>query len=296
MKPFYQKLAPAPEQSFIFYEEELPHFIVPWHYHPEIEILLVVKSTGTNYVGDSINYFGAGDVYLIGDELPHWWKSANEYLQEGSNLNMKAQVIQFRKELFESQFLPLPEMAPVRQLIERSQRGIRFLSESRTKIGQMIQKIFREEGLKRVAGLLLLLEMMANEKEYEYLASISFSKKLNTADFKRFNLIYEYIIRHFNEPIRLEDIAGKANMVPTAFCRYFKKRTGKSFSAFLNEFRVGHANRMLAESRIKISSIAQECGYNNLSNFNEQFKKIMGITPREYRERFNSYCRVFLTP
>ena len=286
MKPFYQKLVPALEQSFIFYEEELPHFIVPWHYHPEIEILLVVKSTGTNYVGDSINSFGAGDVCLLGGELPHWWKSDNKYLQEKSNLSIKTYVIQFRKELFESLFLSLPEMEPVSQLIERSQRGIRFLGESRIKIGRMIRQNFREEGMKRIAGLLILLEVMANEKEYEYLASISFSKKLHTDDFQRFNQIYEYIIRHFNEPINLEDIADKANMVPTSFCRYFRKRTGKSFSAFLNEYRVGQANRMLAETKIKISSIAQECGFNNLSNFNEQYKKIMGSTPKEYREQF----------
>ncbi len=286
MKPFYQKLVPESEQSFIFYEEELPHFIVPWHYHPEIEILMVVKSTGTSYVGDSIDAFNAGDVCLIGEDLPHWWKSDNEYLQESSDLNMKAHVIQFRKEIFESQFMPLPEMAPVRQLVERSQRGIRFLGSSRVKIGRMIRKIYREEGLKRIAGLLLLLEMMATEKEFEYLASVSFSRSVHAADFQRFNVIHEYIIHHFTEPIRLEDIAAKAHMVPTAFCRYFKKRTGKSFSTFLNEFRVGHANRLLAENKVKISSIAQECGFNNLSNFNEQFKKITGYTPKEYRKRF----------
>ena len=287
MNPFYQILIPASDQSFIFYEEELPHFIVPWHYHHEIEILLVLKSTGTSYIGDSINAFGADDVCLIGENLPHWWKSDNEYLLKGSNLNMKAHVIQFRKEIFESQFMPLPEMAPVRQLIERAQRGIRFLGKSRTKIGRMIQKIFREEGLKRIAGLLLLLEMMANEKEFEYLASVNFSKKLHNSDFQRFNKIHEYLIRHFSEPLRLEDVAAKAHMAPTAFCRYFKKRTGKNFSGFLNEFRVGHAKRMLAESKIKIAIIAQECGFNNLSNFNEQFKKITKITPKEYRERLN---------
>ena len=286
MKPFYQKLVPESEQSFIFYEEQLPHFIVPWHYHPEIEILLVVKSTGTCYIGDSIKAFVPGDVCLIGEDLPHWWKSDNEYLQEGSNLNMKAHVIQFRKEVFESQFLPLPEMAPVRQLVERSQHGIRFLGDSRIKIGRMIQKIFRKEGLGRIARLLLLLEMMATETEYEYLASAGFTKSLHTDDFQRFTKIHEYLIHHFSEPIRLEDVAAKANMAPTAFCRYFKKHIGKSFSSFLNEFRVGHAKRLLAESKAKISSIAQDCGYNNLSNFNEQFKKNTGITPKEYRERF----------
>ena len=287
MRPFYQKLIPSSEQSFIFYEEELPHFAVPWHYHHEIEILMVLKSTGTSYIGDSVNPFGPGDVCLIGEDLPHWWKSDTEYMKVGSNLNVKAHVIQFRKDIFESQFMPLPEMAPVRQLVERSQRGIRFLGKSRTKISKMIRKILREDGLKRIAGLLLLLEMMASEKEYVYLSSLGFSKKINTIDFQRFNMIHEYIINHYTEPIRLEDIAAVAYMAPTAFCRYFKKRTGKNFSIYLNEFRIGHANRMLVENKLKISNIATECGFNNLSNFNEQFKKVMGHTPKQHRELFS---------
>ncbi len=286
MKLLYQKLVPAPEQSFIFYEEELPHFIVPWHYHPEIEILLVVKSTGTSYIGDSISTFGAGDVCMIGEDIPHWWKSDKEYMQEGSDLKMKAHVIQFRKEIFESQFLPLPEMAPVRQLMGRSQQGIRFLGNSRVKIGRMIRKIFREEGLKRIAGLLLLLEMMANENEFEYLASAGFSKTIHTSDFHKFNKIYEFIINNFTRPISLEETSEVAHMAPTAFCRYFKKRTGKNFSTFLNEFRVGHAGRLLLEEKVKISNIAQDCGFNNLSNFNEQFKRITGYTPKEFRIKY----------
>jgi AraC-like DNA-binding protein len=285
MKPFYQKLHPASEQSFIFYEEELPHFTVPWHYHPEIEILLVVQSTGISYIGDSINTFGPGDVCLIGESLPHWWKNDNKYLEGSSNTSMIAHVIQFRKDVF-MQFIDLPEMAPIRLLLERSRCGIRFLGNSRIKIGKMIQKIFRENGLKRISGLLLLLETMSNEEEFEYLASSGFSKSVNTSDFQRFNAVYEYIIHNFTRSITLEDIARKACMTPPAFCRYFKRRTGKSFSVFLYEFRIGHANRLLAETDMKISTIAHECGFNNLSNFNQQFKKITSCTPQEYRNKY----------
>lgn len=285
MKPFYQKLHPSSEQSFIFYEEEQPHFTVPWHYHPEIEILLVVKSTGTSYIGDSIKTFGPGDVCLIGDNLPHWWKSDDKYLEEGSRLNINAHVIQFSKDVL-LQFLALPEMAPIRLLLERSRCGIRFMGESRIKIEKMIRTIFLENGLKRISGLLLLLEAMSTEEEFEYLASSGFSKSILTSDFQRFNAVYEYIIHNFPRPITLDEIARKAYMTPSAFCRYFKKRTGKSFSVFLYEFRIGHANRLLAETDIKISTIAHECGFNNLSNFNQQFKKVTGYTPQAYRSKY----------
>ncbi|MDR2232541.1 MAG: AraC family transcriptional regulator [Tannerella sp.] len=286
MKPFFQKLVPPTEYSIIFHEEELPHFIVPWHYHPEIEILRVEESTGTCYIGDSIKAFTAGDVCLIGEDLPHWWKSDGIYFEEGSKLNMRAHVIQFRKEIFQTQYHPLPEFVPIHQLVERAKRGIRFLGESRTKIGLQIRKIFRKEGMARIAHLLLLLDMMATENEYECLASIGYTQNMQTSDFHRFNIIHEYLIRHFSEPVSLEDIAAEACLTPSAFCRYFKHRTGKSFSQYLNEFRIGHANRLLAESNIKISTVAHECGFNNLSNFNEQFKKIMNLTPADYRKRF----------
>jgi AraC-like DNA-binding protein len=287
MKPIYQKLQPSSEQSFIFYEEEQPRFTVPWHYHPEIEILLVVKSTGTSYIGDSVRTFGPGDVCLIGEGLPHWWKSDNKYLEEGSSLKMTAHVIQFREDLI-MQFNTLPEMAPILSLLERSKRGICFTESSKTKIGKMIRKIFHENGLKRISGLLLLLEAMSNEENFEYLASSGYSKNVNTSDFDRFNAVYEYIIKNFQRPITLEEISCRAFMTPSAFCRYFKKRTGKSFSVFLYEFRIGHANRLLAETDIKISTIAHECGFNNLSNFNQQFKKVTGYTPQAYRSKYKS--------
>lgn len=287
MKPFYQKLVPETNQSFIFYQEELPHFNVPWHFHPEIEILMVVKSTGTSYIGDSIHAFDEGDVCLIGENLPHWWKSDNKYLETESGLNMKAHIIQFHNEMFGPQLISIPEMAPIRHLIERSQQGIRFLGNSRLRIGRIMSKILKNNRLKRISGLFYLLEIMASETEFEYLASAVFSNQIHTADFQRFNKIHEYILQNFSNPIRLEDIAEKAHMTPSSFCRYFKKRTDKSFSTFLNEIRIGHANRLLVQSNNKVVDIAHECGFNNISHFNEQFKRITTLTPQEYRMKFS---------
>ena len=102
MKPFFQKLVPLHEESIIFIDEEIPHFIVPWHYHPEIEILFVIKSTGTRYIGDSVNNFCEGEICIIGENIPHWWKSDSYYMEENNALNTKALVIQFRKEIFRS--------------------------------------------------------------------------------------------------------------------------------------------------------------------------------------------------
>ena len=282
MKPFFQKLAPLPEESIIFLDEEIPHFTVPWHYHPEIEILYVVKSYGTKYIGDSVDNFTEGEICLIGENVPHWWKSDPAYLKTSSKLSIKALVIQFRKEIFHSNFINLPEMHQIKDLLERSQRGIQFTGCSRELLGRQIRKIFNLSGIRQITELIILLDQMATSTEFKVLTSIGYSKIVNTYDFHRFNKIHEYIIRNFQRPISLNEIADHVSMSPTAFCRYFKKRTKKTFFTFLNEFRIGHACKLLSEKNISISRVSYESGFNNMSHFNEQFKKIVNKTPSEY--------------
>jgi AraC-like DNA-binding protein len=291
MKPFFQKLAPLPEQSVIFRDEELPHFRVPWHFHPEIEILLVIKSTGTNYIGDSINRFTEGEICIIGENMPHWWKSDQKYLEKKESINTKAFIIQFKKEIFDLNFINLPELNQIKDLLERSQRGIRFFGNSRENLGKQIKKIFQSSDINRITGLILLLDSMARADDYRYLSSIGYSKIINTYDFYRFNKIHEYVLKNFTNTIKLEEVASAVNMCPTAFCRYFKKHTGKSFLAFLNEFRIGHACKLLVEEKITVSMVCTESGFNNMSNFNEQFKKIVKLTPSEYQAAYmNNNC------
>jgi AraC-like DNA-binding protein len=286
MKPFFQKLVPLPEQSIIFFEEEKPHFTVPWHYHPEVEILFVAKSTGTYYVGDSINKFTEGEISIIGENMPHWWKSDQIYLEGKPSLKIKALVVQFKKEIFDSNFINLPEMVQIKDLFERAKRGIQFLGNSREYLGSRIAEIFKMTGLKRITELIILLDEMAKAGEYKYLASVGYSKTVDY-DFYRFNKINEYIMRNFANPIKLEEIAEEVNMCPTSFCRYFKKRTGKTFLAFLTEYKIGHACKLLVEGNMQVSSVCIESGFNNLSHFNEQFKKIVRLTPTEYQAAYS---------
>lgn len=288
MKPFYQKLAPAPEQSIIFLDEEIPHFTVPWHFHPEIEILLVIKSTGTSYIGDNISRFNEGEISIIGENIPHWWKSDQEFIQDDSTLNTKAHVIQFRKEIFDSNFINIPEMTAIKSLLDRSQRGIQFTGKTRERLEKKIKKIFRLEGLNRITELILVLNEMANSKEFRYHSSPGYSKMVNSYDFYRFNKIHEFVIRNFNKPIQLEEVASKVSMSPTAFCRYFKKHTGKPFVTFLTEFRIGHACKLISEEKMSISRACFESGFNNLSHFNLQFKKIVKLTPSEYKAAYRN--------
>lgn len=291
MKPFFQKLESLPSQSVIFFDEEKPHFTVPWHFHPEIEILFVVKSSGTSYVGDGIRRFSDGEISIIGENVPHWWKSDRKYFEGKSRSGMKALIIQFNREIFNTNFINLPEMASIKEFLDKSQRGIQFTGKSRKIFGDQIVKIFELSGIRRITELIILLDMMAGTKEFKYHASLGYSRTINTFDFYRFNKIHEHIILNLNKPITLDDVAGIANICPTAFCRYFKKHTGKTFSSFLNEIRIGHACRLMLTENITISTASLESGFNNLSHFNDQFKRVMKMTPSAYLSAYKNEDR-----
>lgn len=282
MKPFYQKLAALPARSVIFLDEERPHFTVPWHFHSEIEILFVVKSSGTSYIGDGIHRFSEGEISIIGENVPHWWKSDSKYSDGKDTTGIKALIIQFKKEIFDTNFINMPEMKAIKDFLNKSQRGIQYTGKTRKILGEQIIKIFQLEGIFRITELIILLDMMAKAKEHRYHTSIGYSRIINTYDFDRFNKIHEHVIRNFNRPVRLEEVAGRVNLCPTAFCRYFKKHTGKTFLSFLNEIRIGNACKLMVEGKMPIAVASMESGFNNLSHFNNQFKQFMKLTPTEY--------------
>ena len=286
MKPLYQELPFSVENHINFYKEDLPHFIVPWHYHPEIEIMCIEKGNGTRFVGDHIESYSEGDVCIIGPQLPHEWRNHREYFENTSGLRSTCLCVYFRKELFEGVMINLPEFAKIRELIERSRRGIKFTGAAREQLAGFIRNTFDGTGVTRITNLITLLEMMATAGEYELLASVGFTQSVNSSDFERFNKVYQYLVKNYHKSIKLEEVAGLVGLTPTAFCRYFKERTKKTFVQYLNDLRIGHAKRLLIEGKMKISTVSLEVGFNNLSNFIEQFKKTVHMLPNEYQRQY----------
>jgi AraC-like DNA-binding protein len=178
-------------------------------------------------------------------------------------------------------------MVGIKNLLERSQRGIQFQGKTREDLGKQMKKMFKLDGINRVTELILLLNQMATSTEYRYHSSVGYSQMANSYDFYRFNKVQEYIIRNFNQTIKLEDAAKTVSMSPTAFCRYFKKHTGKTFVEFVTEFKIGQACKFLSEEKMTVSRACFESGFNNLSHFNEQFKKIVHLTPTEYKAAYS---------
>jgi AraC-like DNA-binding protein len=282
MDILFQQLSKESEYCINLLEVELPHFIVPWHYHPETEIIYIEKSTGSRFVGDHSEPFDEGDIGLIGSNLPHVWKNDIKFHKNISGLCARALVVHFREAIFKGPLAELPEMQGITQLLFDSQYGIKFTGSARANLEIQMKQIVKSSGIDKMQKLIYMLDFMSSTDEKQILASTGYSKIRKSDDFDRFDKAHRYMIDNFQNNITLTLVSDLVGMTPTSFCRYFKKRTTKSFQTFLNEIRVGHACKLLLENRMNISGICFESGFNNVSNFNEQFKKIKGISPSRY--------------
>ncbi|BDD02852.1 AraC family transcriptional regulator [Aureibacter tunicatorum] len=289
-KPLLFKIPSSEKESFRVQYEDQPYFYDPLHFHPELQLTYILESNGTFFIGDNIKNFKAGDILLIGANLTHVFRNDKLYYED-SNEEVRAKAISvfFTETSFGADFFELPEAAKIKDLIKKSGRGLKITGETRDLIAPLLETLKDLEGFFRIIKMLEILNLIAEnlESDVEYLSSLSYSKFLKESDSKKINDVFEYVMQNFSENIKLSDVADIANMSVTSFCRYFKLRTRKTFSLFLNEIRVGHACKLLKENKYNISEICYECGFNNISNFNRQFKAITNYTPTEYKKKFN---------
>lgn len=268
--------------SFLVTHHVEPYFLKVWHYHPELELVLSLKSTGTRFVGDSIKKFEEGDVVLIGKNLPHMWLNDDVYFQKDSDLIAEDIVIHFNKEFLGNGFLETDEMRPIATLLRKSRHGIKFIGLPK-KVIRNILKINRlEASFKRTIKFTKVLYQLAQHQTFELLASEGFVHSFKKNQNQNLDKTYEYIFENFAQPISLNDVAAVANMNPSAFSRFFKRVNRKTFSRYLNEVRIGYACKQLIENKSTISTICYESGFNTVSNFNRQFKAIKQMSPSEF--------------
>lgn len=281
-KASYEKINTEPGRSFAFREFKLRRFDSPWHFHPELELTLVLAGTGRRFVGDDIEYFGPGDLVLLGSDLSHYWHS--EVLEEGRAEQAHSLVIQFLPDFLGSGFFKVPEMYQVRQLFKRASRGLCFTGESQARVAGIMRGMESRTPQGQLLSLLDILDTLSQSADARMLASAGFAPLLDTRTKERISNSQRYILEHLTESIQLDDVAAHVNMSPSAFSRYFKRVMGKTYSQFVNELRIGQACRALLETDHSIADIAFESGYNNLSNFNRRFRELQGVSPRRFRQ------------
>ncbi len=285
MKKIMHEQIDFPGQSTIRLKwGEIPFLTYPWHYHSEYEILYLIESTGTRFVADHIEPFGPGDLVMVAGDLPHYWRNDEEYYLPGTGLKAKRFVIQFPGDFMQPVINTYPEFLTIKNLLLRSEKGIRFLPPQNDEIGQMLLELRDFSGFRQIMRFLEILHYMAQNTNYKLLASDAYQPGRHEIFDNRLEKVIRFLTHNYQTQVRLEEVAQIAGMHPTAFCRYFKDKTGKQVSTYLNELRIGFACRLLINGAMQVSQICYETGFNNLSNFNRTFRKITGMTPTQYQE------------
>lgn len=284
MKPQHLKIQTNADQSFSVRKDTTPNVNNKWHYHTEIEMVCFHKGTGTQFVGDNIERFMPGDIVLVGSDLPHYWRYDSSFFEDGISAEPYATVIHFYESFLGERFLQLPETKSIRNVLDKAKRGLLMRGKDAEKIALQMEKVYAAEGLRKITALLDCLMMVAAAPEVESLSSIGFKADFRESENDRMNNIYNFALNNFKKKIQLEEIAAVADLVPNSFCRYFKMRTGKTFSKFMVDIRVGYACKLILENRLDIKQICFESGFNNFSCFHKSFKEITGKTPKLYQE------------
>ena len=265
-------------------ERDVPYFSTPFHFHPECELVYILEGTGKRIVGDSVSTFSRGDVIFLGSNVPHVWYSDKLFYQKTTPLRSRAIVIYFNKDIFGENFYALNETQVLKKLFHKAERGLQVNGDAGQRLGKLIEQMTKKKSLDRITTLLQILQLLANTRDYEQLASIGYQHSYASKDNHKIDEVFRYVSQHFGRQITLEEIAGFCNLTPQSFCRFFKKRTQKTFIDFVNEFRISHATKLMAEKEdLSISEIAYGCGFNNISYFIKAFKLNTGLTPKQYR-------------
>jgi AraC-like DNA-binding protein len=251
-----------------------------WNFHPEFEIHLIRRSSGTAYVGDYIGDFGPGDLTVIGSNLPHDWVS---HIGKDDTISGRDLVVQFDPDKLRRASQHLPEMKRLNGLLAAAQRGIRFSGATAQRAARLLETIGKFDGLEKLIRFLSLLELLADSEEYEVLSSPEFAPNIDAVALNTMQRAIIHIHGHFTEKIQLPDVAAVANMSTNKFSRFFSKNTGRSFTDYVVSLRIGRACRLLSESDKPVIDICYEVGYTNLSNFNRSFLRHVGKSPSVYR-------------
>lgn len=260
--------------------DKIPHFYGTYHTHEEIQLTLVIKGHGTTYIGDKILNFDEGDIYLFGQNLPHVFKD-NMDEDEG---NIESISIFFLPTFMGDGFLSLPESRSIAKLLALSGRGIKVSNELNPDVTSLIWQLYESSGLERLMVLIHTLDLVAHDNDMNLIASPGYHKPKRMVDGQKINNVFDFMMANFSREIKLEEVADVAHMSPTAFCRYFKQHTRKTYSRYLNEIRIGQACKLILDKSFSISEVCYKSGFNNISNFNRQFKKITGFTPSDYQK------------
>ncbi|MEY2792525.1 MAG: Xylan 1,4-beta-xylosidase, partial [Bacteroidota bacterium] len=261
-------------------------FDVPYHFHAELELTLIISGKGKRFVGNQVSDFGPGDLVLLGQNVPHCWQNYRENLLiEEDPKGSQALVIQFHKDFLGSEYLEKQEFQFIKKLLEKAQSGLSIIGPTQDRIAREMLVLKELNPFPRLLSFLNILHILSiSSADLHPIDPSEIKFDLSKTDLERINKVYAYVIANYTQEVHLDEVAHLANMTETAFCRYFKKTTQKTFVELVTEFRIKHACQLLRNTSKSMVEICFESGFGNLSHFNKQFKEWMKTPPLQYRK------------
>jgi AraC-like DNA-binding protein len=281
MQIAYEKLIVDENSLFHYHEFIQPRFTSPFHLHDEFELIVIIKSHGKLYLGNNVINFSDSNLFLFAPGLPHCFYNTHGY--EKGEILAHAFVVFFKRDFLGSNFFDKTETMQLNRLIKKSQSGVQILNPSKELIKRIIT-LGKKKNLEKLGEFILILNELAGRKCIELSTSIGELSTSGLSESKIVNDVFKYVAENFQKKISLGTAASIANMQKAAFCRYFKRKTKKKFSEFVNEIRIMHARKLLTETDEKVKEVAYECGYESNSYFNRQFKNSCNMSPFDFRK------------
>jgi len=284
MKEFLEEIKPNPDESFYIgvFQDHIDQSV--WHYHQEFELSFITEGSGERIVGDSVEPFHPGDLIFIGPRIPHVWISETPALKQPSGRTLESVYMLFNQEILPEGLTRLPEFESVNRAIRLSERGIRITGDTLNQVSSIMLQLPYQERMIRLMLFYEIMHIIGNSDSFSYLASSGYIQSKFETSNSRINAIHEFLMNNYREEVNLEEIAEIVHMAPASACRFFKSSTGLTIFGYLNKIKIDYACNLLLNTDLNVVDISYDCGFNNLSHFNKQFRKLIGKTPSQFRK------------
>lgn len=283
MKISEEKLTSQENITFITRHYKQDHFTSPRHFHLEYEIAYIEESNGKLYVGNNIVDFETGNLFLFAPKLVHCFKNYKNKDSEGKAA--KAVIILFKKEFLGVSFLERKEAVLLNNLLTNSGAGIQIFKPSQ-EVVSLIKRLSLNNGFKSVLELLTILDYLSRCSDYKLLSAKWMKKHYYKLNDGLVNKLVDYVEANFSKEMIFKDAVAMSGMSTAAFSRYFKHKTEKTFTQYVNEHRITNAQKLLINTDLRINDICSQCGFNNLTYFNRSFKNHNNLTPKHFRKLY----------
>lgn len=269
----YEQIPKQQDSSFCSYLRESDEYPFEMHYHSQYELVYIVQGCGKTYAKNTAIGYDKGDLFVFGPNMPHTFVS-----KAGHN---QAIVIQFSRDILGEQIGQNKDLGAINELLCCSDRGLVFREGLTNDIIHKLLLIPDQAGFERLMSLLSVINslcLLTCVRLFHSTAGLELPKQSRSL-----LKILNYVHRNFEEEITLKTASRLIGMSESGFAKFFKRNMDCSFNDYLIDLRIDLACDLLGTTDDKIIDICYKAGFNNLSNFNRQFKKRKKVTPRQYR-------------